>query len=374
MPKNRGSNLKIESTVLSIFEFVSLANFQIFKLINLNRNDFISLLESEKLSPDNAALLNGLLKEFPYFQTAHLLYLKNLHDQNSIHYNNQLKVAAAYSADRKVLYELINKEDKNISVYSVPVTDTTQVVEVKPKEEIKIEPVKVVVPVELKTEEKIVVAPLITAPIIPTENSLVNAVKTEVPIKEESKPVDVDAHTISVYEKEILSKAIDSKITMEVEEEVKQDKPLQEIINYIKPVQNIIVEEKKSEPKLDKASSHSFSEWLKIAKAQNTEGIKDEQEQKKKNEYASLIDKFIKEEPKIAKANTTFFSPADKAKESVTETYGIVTETLARIYFKQGNLKKALRTYEILCLKHPEKKNIFAAQIDKIQNLINQNK
>src|SRR5687768_3304202 len=79
----------------------------------MNRGQFISYMEDpDKLSGSDAVLLSGLIKNFPYFQTAYLLYAKSLHNQNSIHYNNQLKVTAAYSTDRKVLHRLITRKNE----------------------------------------------------------------------------------------------------------------------------------------------------------------------------------------------------------------------------------------------------------------------
>ena len=76
----------------------------------MNKVQFISYVETpEKISGNDSVLLGELLKNFPYFQTAHLLYAKSLHNINSIHYNNQLRVTAAYATDRKVLHRLITK-------------------------------------------------------------------------------------------------------------------------------------------------------------------------------------------------------------------------------------------------------------------------
>lgn len=74
----------------------------------MNRNQFISFMDNpDKLSGNESIMLAELVKNFPYFQTAHLLYAKSLHNQHSIHYNNQLKIAATYATDRKVLHHLI---------------------------------------------------------------------------------------------------------------------------------------------------------------------------------------------------------------------------------------------------------------------------
>src|ERR1044071_5173831 len=71
------------------------------------------------LGKEASAQLDTLPQTFPYFQTAHLLYIKSLHNENSFLYNNQLKVSAAYATNRKVLYELITKK-KVVSEFRVP--------------------------------------------------------------------------------------------------------------------------------------------------------------------------------------------------------------------------------------------------------------
>lgn len=48
-----------------------------------------------------------------------------------------------------------------------------------------------------------------------------------------------------------------------------------------------------------------------------------------------------------------------------------VTETLARIYAKQGFYKDAIHAYEKLSLKFPEKNIYFASQIEEIKKLTN---
>lgn len=74
----------------------------------MNRQEFLSFMQSpDKLNGGSVALLADVIRQFPYCQTAQMLYLKNLHLHKSIHYNNQLKIAATYSSDRKKLYELV---------------------------------------------------------------------------------------------------------------------------------------------------------------------------------------------------------------------------------------------------------------------------
>jgi hypothetical protein len=54
--------------------------------------------------------LNEIIKEFPYFHTGQLLLCKGLHNIDSIRFKTQLSKAASYAANRKVLFQLINKQ------------------------------------------------------------------------------------------------------------------------------------------------------------------------------------------------------------------------------------------------------------------------
>ncbi len=47
-----------------------------------------------------------------------------------------------------------------------------------------------------------------------------------------------------------------------------------------------------------------------------------------------------------------------------------VTETLAKIYLRQGMYKQAILAYEKLSLKYPEKNTYFAGQIEEVKKLI----
>jgi hypothetical protein len=88
-------------------------------------------------------------------------------------------------------------------------------------------------------------------------------------------------------------------------------------------------------------------------------------------DVSKLIDRFIQTEPKIIPSKTEFYSPVNQAKKSVTENEDIVSETLAKIYYKQGNLLKARSSYQKLSLLYPEKMAYFAALISEIDKAIN---
>ena len=92
-----------------------------------------------------------------------------------------------------------------------------------------------------------------------------------------------------------------------------------------------------------------------------------EQAEPKKLSRKELIDKFILENPSISRPKAEFYNPLTVAQNSIIDQENIVSETLAKIYEKQGYLEKAISIYEKLGLKYPEKSRYFAAQIERLK-------
>jgi tetratricopeptide (TPR) repeat protein len=69
----------------------------------------------------------------------------------------------------------------------------------------------------------------------------------------------------------------------------------------------------------------------------------------------------------MSRPKAEFYNPSNMAKQSVEEDDEIATETLAKIYLKQGHYKKAIRIYEKLCLLYPHRITYFADLIQKIK-------
>jgi hypothetical protein len=90
---------------------------------------------------------------------------------------------------------------------------------------------------------------------------------------------------------------------------------------------------------------------------------------REKNKNENLIDKFIREQPEIRYQPEENDPDEDIFPESEEEKE-FISEILAELYWKQGNPDKAIRTYEKLSLKFPEKNSYFAAQIEKIKKRI----
>ena len=101
-------------------------------------------------------------------------------------------------------------------------------------------------------------------------------------------------------------------------------------------------------------TKNSFIDWLNISKPVS------------ENINESLISNFLKINPKIS-------SNKIKSNENLANDFKLskkeyMTETLAKVYFKQKKYSEAIKAYEILCLKYPEKISLFADQIKTIKN------
>ena len=67
-------------------------------------NDFYKYIESpELLNASTVAELQEVVEVYPYFQTAHFLYLKSLYNQNNFKFNDQLKFSSVHVNNRKKL-------------------------------------------------------------------------------------------------------------------------------------------------------------------------------------------------------------------------------------------------------------------------------
>jgi len=352
----------------------------------MNKTQFISYIENpDKLTGNDSVLLADIVKNFPYFQTAHLLYTKSLHNTQSIHYNNQLKTTAAYATDRKILYKLITKSQEAAS----EIIELPKIVEVKStaeKEQQIEKAVETIVKEEVKEKQitpiiETIKPQIIEVPVIEKTEELV-ASKIEEKIHAELASENTNIATddaedtaLRALEKDYLSVAADSAIELEVLNTEIHTETIE--TNFVLNTGESQTTEQPKEIKQKSAidiNNLSFTDWLKHVGDEAIEIKYSEKAEEKTTNLsaAELIDKFIKEEPKITRPKTEFFNPVNMAKQSVADDITLVSETLAKIYVLQGNYSKALQAYENLRLKYPEKRLYFAAQIKQIRKLINQ--
>lgn len=115
------------------------------------------------------------------------------------------------------------------------------------------------------------------------------------------------------------------------------------------------------------------------SKAKQTQGFDishyaDEDEILKNADENDLISKFIAVNPRIEPIEQYVDDQKDISEHSTREDDNLLTETLAKVYIAQGYFDKAIKSYEKLCLKYPEKNTYFAGQIEMIKELINKQK
>ena len=81
-----------------------------------------------------------------------------------------------------------------------------------------------------------------------------------------------------------------------------------------------------------------------------------------------IIERFLKENPRIEVKKEELRSGENLALKSVAEAPDLVSETLAQVLLKQGKTRKAIELYEKLSLKYPEKSSYFAKIIAGLKN------
>lgn len=252
----------------------------------MNREQFIQFVnDPETLDSGTTPLLENLVKEYPYCQTAEILYALNLNRENNFRFNTQLRTAAAYAPDRKRLKQLVGLD---------------------------------------KTKE------------------IVSQTEPEIAGKSKELQSLIDQ----------LKGAVESILT---EESTRQNTSLYDLASKLEHV----MREHHEDPKPLKPDIKDYN-FGHLSEAPSKKS--------KLKENEALIDKFIREEPSIeAPQKAEFFNPVDYAKHGLEDNQEIVSETLAKVYLKQGNPEKAIKIYDRLRLVYPEKSSFFAAQIKKIK-------
>jgi len=227
-------------------------------------NDYISVLKKpDDIKNGNTFDFKSIIKEYPYFQSARALHLKYLKQKDSFKYNHQLKITAAYTADRTILFNFITSETFNIIT------------------------------------------------------------------QQRASP------------KKIPAQIVNEKFLLDAKDALTIGKPIP----------------------FSESETYSFNQWLQLG---SKKPIVREAIPIKKNKRSSIIDNFIATSPKISRITKT---PINTNKPSIitTQQPQLMTETLAKVYLEQKKFDNAIKAYEILSLKYPEKSGFFADQIKRIQ-------
>jgi tetratricopeptide (TPR) repeat protein len=279
----------------------------------MNKQEFIDYLKSpDSLSVESIAPLEQLVRDYPYFQTADMLYALNLSKENNIKFSDQLRLASAYAPDRKVLKQLIQ------SIHVFTKGEKT----------------------DQGTKDDEVIA-------LGNDDLLFN----EESIQLEDEDLNLP-HLIDIFQHEL------DKITR-ISKDSSEYRHLQKLAGKLESLLEEHIQLKQTPP------DHYFEEY-------NLSHLKESDAKEDKPISGSdLIDKFINENPRIVpEPQAGFFDPVDFAKQSLIDNDEIVSETLAEIFYRQGNLAKAIKIYKKLSLLNPEKRFYFAGRIEKIRKEI----
>lgn len=302
----------------------------------MNKDDFIKLIGTP--GPYNRNVLgelSALINVFPYFQSAHMLLLKGLQKTADVKFENQLRSSAMRIASREVLYSFLSNEPVPATEKKIPEFPA------KSTEHEGIETEQVVIEMAKNSEDLI----------------------TEIE-KDESQ--DKSDHLSKGYSIIITAESGDKESDASLVVINEESGEIEEKVVYMDPGFSVY----RDEDLLELDTGHdNFSE-------SDEKDILQEKEEVKvmpspKQIQSELIDRFIIANPRIEPVKVQIDEPViDISKPFTEEKEEYLTETLARIYTKQGYYSKAINIYESLSLKYPEKSSYFAALILEVQELI----
>jgi hypothetical protein len=310
----------------------------------MNNKDFAYLLQNpEAVTPAQTEGVKTIITQFPYFQSARAIYLKGLKKQESFQYNQELKTAAAYTADRSILFDFITSEVFNQN-------EISQFIKINSEHLLDID----VAVEDISINKKVMI----------DETS-------QADIKSNLEVLDPSLFQPKFERKKIAHFRLDESEQIEnvTPETRTQEASAEDVLLLGKPLE------------FNKKETHSFNEWLKLATfktiirdktpAQTTSKTEDIEQLERRKKF-KLIDEFITNNPKI-NPDRTYTPTHNIAKAQLIQPEELMTETLARIYVEQKNYKKAIQSYKILSLKYPEKSSFFAIQIRAVEQLQEQN-
>ena len=78
----------------------------------MNKNEYINILQNpSEINKEQIGFINSLIKDFPFFQSSRAIYLKVLKNTENFKYNQELKLTAAYTTDRSILFDFITSNE-----------------------------------------------------------------------------------------------------------------------------------------------------------------------------------------------------------------------------------------------------------------------
>jgi hypothetical protein len=349
------------------------------------QQNFLEILKNPyDLDKNTLLYLETMTKTYPYCQSLQIMLAKNLQQTDKLAFEKQVNKASAYTTDRRKFQRYISDRDRSLakpveirSVQQPPAERSMTLLEIVKKRLAEIRskhsaPVAETTTVVIKTEKVPSVADTTVQDI---------AVHPQTPIFQKSKDTDTSRREIDFATGNFSDTQPPETIPAEIEITSQlssngNEKSTPEQIETLK-IENRPVN---SAPSLDQKSVSNNSlpqldktvrEIPRILSHNDSFPYPVTRKQAARTDINYLIDKFLKEEPRIKAKRELPERQTDLSEDSTREHPQLVSETLAAVYMKQGNKEKALDVYEKLCLKFPEKSSYFAQKIIAIKNDIN---
>ena len=314
----------------------------------MQAKEFINYIKNpNSLEKNSVKELQKLVNDFPYFQSAHLLLSLASKKWDASVYQKSLKKTAIVVTNRSHLFNLIQQFE---------ISNT--VIEDFDHQKLAVEEV-------LETLDSTKELNILKATELLIENSDSEILETGIQQKTKPNAEDVLENEIAkqvvgaIVEKQMLNLS-DTQLVFN------QNKEPENFTDWLRLIQKSN-KQLSAENILDTNTENNTDIKTRLEKSKI---ITQESALNKKLKNLALIDKIIENSPgqiKI-KDDQKFYSPEHNAKESLLENEHLVSETLAKIYALQGSVNKAVRAYEILSLKFPQKSAYFASLIQKLKN------
>ena len=271
----------------------------------------------EEMNRETLYDLRALLALYPYYQTARLLMLQNLYLLHDPSFDEELRRAAIYISDRKVIFQMVEAAHYQLKSQN---TNRHEAVEGKPKSD--------------RTSS--LIDHFLHS--IPTE-----AEEREKEPEEKRKPTPADAAVDYVA------------YLMETETETEHEQPSRTIALI-----DDFIEEGGFKLHKDKEEEKQECEEKEEEKQESEEADASEDTSTVEDGDAASKDKASDKAEASAK-------PADAAD---ADSGGIFTETLARIYIKQGKYERAYQIIDRLYKQHPQKSAFYIDQLRFLEKLM----
>ena len=112
-----------------------------------------------------------------------------------------------------------------------------------------------------------------------------------------------------------------------------------------------------------------FGKWLEKRALETSFGEVGDSNTQLEQGAAAIIDAFLnKKNPSIGEIRDVDSPVEEWANRGLSYDPSLVTETMAKLYAKQGQIGRARKAFKMLALKYPEKSVYFASQLKKLSN------